>query len=136
MTTSAASDHNVWPGISYDDAHAARRWLAALGFEEDVVVTGDRPGEIQHSEMRWPEGGRVMVSSRGKADATFTGAAGGSTVYVVCDDPDAVFERAGALGARVLRPLEDTDYGSRGFSIADDEGNAWSFGTYAGETSG
>jgi uncharacterized glyoxalase superfamily protein PhnB len=28
--------------------------------------------------------------------------------------------------------MEDTDYGSRGFSIADEEGNRWSFGTYAG----
>jgi uncharacterized glyoxalase superfamily protein PhnB len=134
--TTTPTDHNVWPGISYDDAHAARRWLSALGFEEGVVVAGDQPGEIHHSEMRWPEGGRVMVSSRGKADATFAGTAGKSTVYVVCDDPDAVFERATALGAHVLRPLEDADYGSRGFSVADDEGNPWSFGTYAGETSG
>ena len=29
--------------------------------------------------------------------------------------------------------MEDTDYGSHGFSIADAEGNAWSFGTYAGD---
>ena len=28
-----------------------------------------------------------------------------------------------ALGVRVFRPMEDTDYGSRGFSIADAEGN-------------
>ena len=50
----------------------------------------------------------------------------------MCDDPDAVWSSAQALGATVLRPMEDTDYGSRGFSIADAEGNAWSFGTYAG----
>jgi uncharacterized glyoxalase superfamily protein PhnB len=73
-----------------------------------------------------------MVHSRGKADDTFTSAAGTGNVYVVCDDPDAVWARAEALAARVLRPMEDTDYGSRGFSIADTEGNAWSFGTYAG----
>ena len=40
--------------------------------------------------------------------------------------------RAAALDARVLRPMADTDYGSRGFSVADGEGNRWSFGTYAG----
>ena len=51
----------------------------------------------------------------------------------MCDDPDAVWAKAEALGARVLRPMEDTDYGSRGFSIADAEGNSWSFGTYSGE---
>lgn len=126
------TDHNIWVGLSYDDAPAARKWLAALGFEEGIVVEGERPGEIFHSEMRWPEGGRVMVSTRAKKDDTFVSTAGAATVYVVVDDPDAVFARAQALGATVLRPMEDTDYGSRGFSIADAEGTSWSFGTYAG----
>jgi uncharacterized glyoxalase superfamily protein PhnB len=127
------TDHNIWPGITYEDAHAARDWLAALGFEEGVLVEADKPGRIRHSEMIWPEGGRVMVSSRGREDSTFESAPGASTIYVVCDDPAAVFERAERLGATVVRPLEDTDYGSRGFSIVDGEGNSWSFGTYAGE---
>jgi uncharacterized glyoxalase superfamily protein PhnB len=48
------------------------------------------------------------------------------------EDPAAVFARAQRLGATVLRPMEDADYGSRGFSIADAEGNTWSFGTCAG----
>jgi len=29
--------------------------------------------------------------------------------------------------------LNDTDYGSREFSVRDPEGNLWSFGTYRGE---
>jgi uncharacterized glyoxalase superfamily protein PhnB len=31
-----------------------------------------------------------------------------------------------------VRGLRDEDYGSRGFSVLDPEGNIWSFGTYAG----
>jgi uncharacterized glyoxalase superfamily protein PhnB len=50
----------------------------------------------------------------------------------VCDDPDAIFARATAAGARVVRGLRDEDYGSRGFTVADPDGNLWSFGTYAG----
>ena len=130
MTT--RTDHNLWPGLSYGDPHAARAWLSALGFEDGILVDGERPGEIQHSEMLWPDGGRVMVHSRSKADETFATPKGSGNVYVVCDDPDAVWAKAQALGATVLRPMEDTDYGSHGFSIADAEGNAWSFGTYAG----
>ncbi|MDQ6716596.1 MAG: glyoxalase, partial [Actinomycetota bacterium] len=85
------------------------------------------------SEMVWrPEGGRVMVHSRGKADDTFETVRGRANVYVVCDDPDAVLERATRVGATLTRPMEDSDYGSRGFSVADAEGNSWSFGTYAG----
>ena len=128
----AGPDHSVWVGLSYDDPLAARAWLRALGFGEGVVVDGEAPGEIRHSEMLWPDGGRVMVSSRTKADPTFVAARGAATVYVVVDDLDAVWERAQRLGAEVLRPLEETDYGSRGFSVVDAEGTSWSFGTYAG----
>ena len=52
---------------------------------------------------------------------------------VVCDDPDALFTRATAAGAEVIQGLTDEDYGSRGFSVRDPEGNIWSFGTYLGE---
>jgi uncharacterized glyoxalase superfamily protein PhnB len=54
-------------------------------------------------------------------------------VYVVTDDPHAVFERALKAGAKVIREMRDEDYGSTGFSVADPEGNLWSFGTYRGE---
>ncbi len=30
-------------------------------------------------------------------------------------------------------PLRDEDYGSRGYTALDPEGNAWSFGTYRPE---
>ncbi|WP_295695932.1 VOC family protein [Lapillicoccus sp.] len=125
-------DHNLWPGVTCADALAIRRWLAALGFDEGICVLDDDEATVHHSEMLWPEGGRVMVSSAEKSDPTFAVPVGGGSCYVVCDDPDAVLARATALGARVLRPMEETDYGSRGFSIADTEGNRWSFGTYSG----
>ena len=125
-------DHNLWSGLAYDDPQAARAWLRALGFEDGILVPGEAEGEIQHSEMLWPEGGRAMVHSRAKADDTFTTPRGSGSVYVVCDQPDDVQARALELGAEMIRPMEETDYGSRGFSIKDAEGNRWSFGTYAG----
>ena len=39
-------------------------------------------------------------------------------------------ERAVAAGATVLREVVDQDYGGRGGSVADPEGNHWSFGSY------
>jgi hypothetical protein len=53
--------------------------------------------------------------------------------YVVTDDPDGLFPRATAGGAKVIKELHDTDYGSRDFIVLDPEGNRWSFGTYRGE---
>ena len=52
------------------------------------------------------------------------------SLYVVVDDPDAHHEQAVAASATLVRPLEDTEYGSREYSVRDPEGNLWSFGTY------
>lgn len=126
------TDHNIWPGFTYEDALSARSWLADLGFAEGILVTDEHdPNVVVHSEMYWPEGGRVMVSSR-QRDSKFATAAGAQGVYVVCDDPDAVLARAQAAGAEMVQGMKDEDYGSRGFSIRDVEGNVWSFGTYSG----
>lgn len=126
-------DLNVWPSVTADDALALRAWLVGLGFREGICVTGQRPGEVVHSEMYWPEGGRLMVASRsGEEGDEFEVPRGAMSCYVVTADPDAVWARAKDLGARVIRELADSDYGSRGFSIADIEGNVYSFGSYAG----
>ena len=133
MTTSTAA---VWPTLCYRDAPRALAFLAeAFGFEQRAAYA--RPDDasiIEHAEMRWPGGGGIMLGTAGKDDGAFgRRIPGNDAVYVVCTDPDALFDRAVAAGAVVERGLEDADYGSRGFTVRDTEGNAWSFGTYAGE---
>jgi uncharacterized glyoxalase superfamily protein PhnB len=46
------------------------------------------------------------------------------------DDAEAVYARAQEAGAEVVRPIQNTDYGSREFTIKDPEGHSWSVGTY------
>lgn len=128
--TTARTDHNIWPGLTTHDPMALRAWLVGLGFEEGILVEED--GLVRHSEMQWPEGGRVMISSARPEDPHFTTPVGGAMLYVVTDEPAVVHARAEAAGASFTRPMADSDYGSTGFSILDPEGNSWSFGTYAG----
>lgn len=52
------------------------------------------------------------------------------SVYIVVENADAVFARVAEAGASVVRPLQDTPYGSREFTVADPEGHSWSVGTY------
>jgi uncharacterized glyoxalase superfamily protein PhnB len=52
---------------------------------------------------------------------------------VVADDVEALHDRAAKAGAEIVRPLQNTDYGSHEFAARDPEGNLWSFGTYLGE---
>ena len=125
---------SVWPGLLCTDARATIRFLVeAFGFVETIVVPGEQEGEIMHAEVRWPEGGIVMIGSddhRGEfADHNRPGT---NSLYVVTDHPDEVFARATAAGAQVVRPMRDEDYGSRGFTVLDPECNLWSFGTYRG----
>jgi uncharacterized glyoxalase superfamily protein PhnB len=48
-------------------------------------------------------------------------------------DPDAVLARARAWEARVVHEIVDqTDYPSRDFTVADPDGNHWTFATFAG----
>ena len=128
-------DSAVWPILTFRDARAAVAFLRdAFGFEETAVYAReDDPSIVEHAEMRWPKGGGVMFGTAGKDDSPFgRRVPGNDSVYIVCDDPDGLFERATGAGAQVVRGLEDEDYGSRGFTVRDPEGNLWSFGTYAG----
>jgi uncharacterized glyoxalase superfamily protein PhnB len=126
----------VWPTLIYRDAQKALQFLTeGLGFVQIAVYPGETEGSVAHSELHWPAGGGVMLGSvdEGQENDFNVIADGVSSVYLVGDDPDGLFERATAAGARVLRPLRDEDYGSRGFTVADHEDNRWSIGTYAGE---
>ena len=124
----------VWPTLRARDARALIRFLVdTLGFEETVVYgDGDT---VHHAQLSWPAGGGIMMGSA-RPDAgqdPFALQPGSFGAYVVTDDPDALFARATAAGATVVRELHETDYGSRDFAVRDPEGNLWSFGTYRGE---
>ena len=127
----------VWPGLQYRDGQAALKFLTeGLGFTLVASYPGHAEGSIAHAELAWPAGGGIMM---GSADAKaepdeFTAMADQQqSVYLVHDDPDGLFDRAVGAGAVVVRELEDADYGSRGFTVRDPEGNLWTVGTYSGE---
>ena len=123
----------IWPALAYDDPLAAIRFLVdAFGFEERLVVPGEGEGGVAHAELVWPEGGGVMLGSANDGGDISARPTGSSWAYVVTDEPDRIHDRATAAGAKLLRELRDEDYGSRGFTVADPEGNVWSFGTYRG----
>ena len=127
----------VWPTLVYRDGPAALKFLTeGLGFELVASYPGAAEGSIAHSELAWPGGGGVMVSStdaKAEPDEFSVIADRTQSIYLVHDDPDAMIDRVVAAGAVVFRGLQDADYGSRGFSVRDHEGNLWSVGTYAGE---
>jgi uncharacterized glyoxalase superfamily protein PhnB len=128
---------NTIPFLSYEDAPAALDWLErAFGFKRKEVHAGEN-GTVVHAEMRFADG-MVMLGSAGENDLGMKTpkelGAVNQGVYVIVDERiDEHYERAVAAGAEVVRPIHDTDYGSRDYIVRDPEGNLWSFGTYRPE---
>ena len=104
----------------------------AFGATERAVHRGE-DGVIHHAELALGAG--VVMVGQHSQDGWLGGEAPrplSSTVsiYVVVSDPDRHHATAREAGAVIVRELQDTDYGSREYSVRDPEGNLWSFGTY------
>lgn len=124
-----AAETRLWHTMTFADAEKMMAWLAAIGFAEHATYRDDQdPSVVAHAEWLWPGGGGIMFGSQRPGGAVDN--IGRSAAYLVTDDPDAVFARAVEAGATVERELVDQDYGGRGGSVADPEGNHWSFGSY------
>jgi uncharacterized glyoxalase superfamily protein PhnB len=126
---SNAADIKLWHTMTFRDADAMIAWISAIGFIEHATYRDESdPSVVVHAEWLWPGGGGLMFGSQ-RPDGAVTNA-GGSAAYLVTEDPDTVFGKAVAAGATVVREMVDQDYGGRGGSVEDPEGNHWSFGSY------
>ena len=125
-----ASDVHVWHSLSFRDAGPMIEWLTAIGFTEHATYRDEQdPSVVHHAEWLWPHGGGIMFGSERDGGDAHT-SVGTASAYLVTPEPDAVFDRAVASGGSVLRPMVDQDYGGRGGTVADPEGNTWSLGDY------
>jgi len=136
----------LWPTLRSHNARALIDFLLeAFGFVEKFVVTNEDETGIVHAQLSWPLGGGIMLSDIGMHTESVDSSgrdefsemiwpSGPTSIYIISDDPDSLHDRAIEAGAKIVLPLFDEEYGSRGFSCKDtiDE-NIWSFGTYCGE---
>ena len=122
----------IYPSVYYDDPAAAIEWLCrAFGFESRLVVPGP-DGGVLHSELSYGDGVVMVGGARRERGLVSPRALAGlhQALSVHVEDPDAHFARASAAGARIVQPLRDEEYGSRGYMAKDPEGHTWYFGTY------
>jgi uncharacterized glyoxalase superfamily protein PhnB len=130
------SPSTIIPTLRYTNAPAAIDWLCqTFGFAQNAVYKAE-DGSIAHAQLTLG-GGMVMLGSARDDEHSHSfkspeelGGVETRSVYIVVPDADAVFTRAQAAGATVIRAVYDTPYGSREFSVKDPEGHSWSVGTY------
>ena len=131
--------HEIIPNLRYANAPRAIDFLcAAFGFKRHAVYPSEAdPNIIQHAQLVWADR-MVMISSAmdtphvSAARMKTAAEAGGPTMglYLIVEDVDAHALRARNAGAEIIREPEAEDYGGRGYSARDPEGNVWSFGSY------
>lgn len=126
------SSPGVWPTIRAHDAPGLLAFLCeVVGFCEQLVVTDGQ--RVTHAELRWPEGGGVMLGSvRDNPDDQWPIAPGSAGIYLSTQDIDGLVGRLRDADAVITSAPAETDYGSTGLNFLDPEGNRWSAGTYTG----
>ena len=123
---------SMYPILGYRDLPGAIDWLCRVFSFEPLELVKNDDGTYAHVELRLGDGVIMPTtqSSNPSADNPWEQPLTTQGLYVALDGVDAHYERAVAAGAEILRPLADTDYGSREYTARDLEGNLWSFGTY------
>ncbi|MHB0819245.1 VOC family protein [Stutzerimonas stutzeri] len=127
---------NLIPCLCYRDLPAALEWLCGVfDFERRRVVEDEQAG-ILHAQLGFGSSllmlGPVNDAQEDRLFSQPDEVGGVSTqgIYVIVTSADALYTKAKAAGAQIVRELKDEDYGGRGFSCRDPEGHLWSFGTY------
>ncbi|MEO5988838.1 MAG: VOC family protein [Candidatus Eisenbacteria bacterium] len=121
--------HTVTPVLTHDDCAAAIDWyVKALG-AEDLGRSIGPDGKIMHASFKI--GDSHLMAHDAMMGGKGPGGFGGSpaALYLYVEDCDALFNRAMAAGATVIRPMTDEFWGDRCGTLKDPHGYAWSIAT-------
>ena len=105
----------------------------AFGFTVRGIMDG--PEGPMHAELRLRDT-TLMLSPESRQQHTFSASTIGNTpttLYILVDDVDSVFNRAVAAGAQVTMPVMDMFWGDRCGQLSDPEGNKWMIATHKAE---
>ncbi len=108
----------------------------AFGFEKKMSMPGP-DGRTAHAEVTYRDM-VIMITPEGfpgcptRSPAT-TGNPAPMSLYVYCDNVDALYERATRAGAKGMSPPQDMFWGDRMCYLIDPDGYGWAFATNVGE---
>jgi PhnB protein len=119
------------PHLIVNDGMAALKFYKEVfGAEEGHNMMAPDGKRVMHGELIL-DGHKLFVSDEFTREeggsVKMPQSLGGSSVRITLqtDEPDAVFERAVARGAKVLMPLADMFWGARYGQIEDPFGHIW-----------
>jgi len=112
-------------------AHAIEFYKKAFGAIETFRLV-EPSGKIGHAQIAIGNSTIMLADEYPDYDAFSPSTLGGSPVkmHLYVDDVDAVFERAVAAGAKIIRPVEDQFYGDRSGQLSDPFGYTWTVASH------
>ena len=116
-----------------DVRKAAEFYRDAFGFAIRAIM--DSPSGPLHAELRFRET-TLMLSPESREQNSLSARSIGNTpttLYILVENVDAVFNRAVSAGAIAVMPVMDMFWGDRCGMLADPEGNKWMIATHKSE---
>lgn len=127
----------VTPYLAVRGAAAALEFYKkAFGGKELMRMPGP-DGKLGHAELRFGDSKIMLSDEYEEMDFLGPRARGGTPVqiHLYVKDVDAVVAKAVALGARVLRGVQDMFYGDRSATLEDPFGHWWHVATHKRDVS-
>ena len=115
-------------------AKALEFYAKAFGAKE-LFRMPQPDGRIGHAEMQLGNARFMLADEFPERDIRAPQGAPPLSLMIYTEDCDGMFNRAVALGAKVLRPLANQFYGDRLGMLADPFGHHWSIATHIEDVS-
>lgn len=124
--------HSVTPYLHVRDAARAIDFYCQHFGATELVRMPMPDGRVGHAELKIGDSMIMLADEHPEAGVVGPQSLKGTSVSIALytSDCDAMFHRAVAGGARVLRPLADQFYGDRSGTIEDPFGHTWTIATH------
>ena len=129
--------HTVTPHLICSGAARAIEFYKNVFGATEMFRMMQPDGRLGHAELRIGDSVIMMADEFPELGALSPQHYGGTPVSILVyfDDVDAVFNRAVAAGAKVLKPLQDQVYGDRTGTLTDPFGHQWTIATHIEDVS-
>lgn len=119
--------HHVTPYLSIKGAAAAIDFYKKAFGAVEVVCMPQPDGRIGHAELKFGDSYVMLADEFPEMNVVGPKTLGNTSVGILLyvDDVDKTVERAIALGAKIIKPVQDQFYGDRNATLEDPFGHKW-----------
>jgi PhnB protein len=129
--------HSVTPYLIVKGAAEALEFYKKAFGANEILRFPQPDGRIGHAEILIGDSHVMLADEYPELSHRSPSSLGGTTfsLMIYTENVDALFDRAVAAGAKVLRPVADQFYGDRTGGIEDPFGHQWYLATHVEDVS-